>query len=79
MLRWMCGVTLRDRKRTAELLDCLGVVSVDELVTRGRLGWYENVERKDKSDWVSACRELQVEWTQSKVERRGTSVKVDMT
>jgi len=29
----MCGVTLRDRKRTAEF-----------------------VERKDKSDWVSACR-----------------------
>jgi len=27
MLKWMCGVTLRERKRTAELMDCLGVVS----------------------------------------------------
>jgi len=25
MLRWMYGVTLMDRKRTTELIDCLGV------------------------------------------------------
>jgi len=40
MLRWMCGVALRDRKRTAELIDCLGVVSVEEVVNRGRIRWY---------------------------------------
>jgi len=27
MLRWMCGLILRDKKPTAELLDCLGVVT----------------------------------------------------
>jgi len=55
MLRWMFGVTLRDRKRTAELLDCLGVVSVDEMVIyrRLRLRLYRHVEGKDNSDWVS--------------------------
>jgi len=37
MLRWMCGVTLRDRRRTAELMDCLGVVSVEEVVCCGSL------------------------------------------
>jgi len=31
-------VTLRDRIRTEELIDCLRVVSVDEVVSRGRLG-----------------------------------------
>jgi len=34
MLRWMCGVTLRDGMWTEELMDCLGVVSVDEVITK---------------------------------------------
>jgi len=43
--------------------------------SRGRLRWH--VERKDKSDWLSTYRELQVEGTKSEgrqVERRETSV-----
>jgi len=36
---------------------------MDELVSCGRLRWYEHVEHTDKNDWVSACRELQVEET----------------
>jgi len=77
MLRWMSGVTLRDRKQTAELMDCLEVVSVEEVVCCRRLRWYGHVERKDMSDCVSACRELQVEGTKSKGRGRnicGTSV-----
>jgi len=35
MLRRMCGVTLKERTRTAELINCLGVVSVEEVVTHG--------------------------------------------
>jgi len=34
-LKWMCGVTLRDKKRAAELMNFLGVVSVEEVVTHG--------------------------------------------
>jgi len=37
MLRWMCGVTLRDREITLELMDNIGVVSVEEVVSRGRV------------------------------------------
>jgi len=59
VLRWMCSVTFMDRKSTTELMDCLGVVA--EVVGHGRLRWYRHVERKDKSDLVSACRVLQVE------------------
>jgi len=35
-------------------MDCLGVVSAEEVVRRGRLGWYGHVVRKDMSDWVSS-------------------------
>jgi len=50
LLRWMCDVTLTDGIWTAELIDCLGFVSVEKVVSRGRLGWYGNVERKYKCD-----------------------------
>jgi len=77
MLRLMCGIILRDRNHineatSAELMDCLRVVSGKEVVTNGRLKHYGHVKRKYKSDWVSACRELQVEKTKGKRKSRTT-------
>ena len=46
MVRWMCGVTLRDRRSSAELLDLLSVVGVGDMVSmvrRGRLRSFEHV------------------------------------
>jgi hypothetical protein len=60
MVRWMCGVSMRDRKRSLELLDCLGIVGVAERVRQGRLRWFGHVERKSTGDWVSKCREVVV-------------------
>ena len=37
MVRWMCGVSLKDRKRTVDLYSLLGVQSVAEVVRCGRL------------------------------------------
>jgi hypothetical protein len=60
MVRWMCGVTLRDRVPSEELLERLDVVCVTELITRGRLRWFGHVERKEDSDWVKACQKFEV-------------------
>ena len=60
MVRWMCGVSLNDRKRSVDLYRLLGVQSVDEVVRRGRLRWFGHVERKSEDDWVSACRNVVV-------------------
>ena len=46
MVRWMCGVTLKGRKRNQELLDRLGIECVDDVVRRGRLRWFGHVQRK---------------------------------
>jgi len=46
MLRLVCGVTLRDRKRIVELMGCLEVLRVEEMVSRGRQRWYGLVESK---------------------------------
>ena len=60
MVRWMYGVSLKDRKRSVDLYSRLGVQSVDEVVRRGRLRWFGHVERKSEDDWVSACRHVVV-------------------
>ena len=66
MVRWMCDVSLKDRRKLVELRERLGIECVGEVVSRGRLRWYGHVERRDKVDWVSACRELEVEGMRGK-------------
>ena len=46
MVRWMCGVAMKDRKRLQDLLDCLNIMGVAERVRRGRLRWFGHVERE---------------------------------
>ena len=58
MVRWMCGVSLKDRKRSVDLYSLLGIRSVDEVVRHGRLMWFGHVERKSGNDWVSDCRNV---------------------
>jgi len=47
MVKSMCGVSLREEKSSDELLGHLGIVSVADVVLKGRLIWYGHVERKD--------------------------------
>ena len=60
MVRWMSGVTLKDRRPSVELRRGLGIVGVEEVVRRGSLRWFGHVERKEADDWVSKCRNLEV-------------------
>ena len=60
MIRWMCGMTLKDGKTSEELRERLGVVSVSKRVRQNKLRWFGHVERKDEDDWVSACRDFSV-------------------
>jgi hypothetical protein len=50
-----------NRRRSVELRERLGIECVAEVVRHGRLGWFGHVDRKNKSDWVSAGREFEVE------------------
>ena len=60
MVRWMCGVSPKDWKRSEVLYSLLGVQSVAKVVRRGRLRRFGHVERKNGNDWVSACRNVVV-------------------
>jgi len=60
MVRHMCGVTLKDRKASDELRSKLGLESISNVIRRGRLRWFGHVERKDDSDWVKACQQIEI-------------------
>ena len=60
MVRWMCGVSLKDRKCSVDLYSLLDVQSVAEVVRWRRFRWIGHVERKSGEDWVSACRNVVV-------------------
>ena len=72
MVRWMCGVSLKNRISSDELKERLGIEGIDEIVERGRLRWFGHVERKPRENWVSACRGFVVDETKSKGRSRKT-------
>ena len=60
MVRWMCGVSLNDRKRSEVLYSLFNIQSVAEVVKHDRLRWFGHLERKSGDDWVLACRNVMV-------------------
>ena len=58
MIRWMCGVTLKDRCRYEELRKRLEIEDVADVVRKSRLVWFGHLERMVAGDWVSACRNM---------------------
>jgi hypothetical protein len=48
MIRWMCGVSLRDRPKvhSEDLRDWVGVEPIGEVCRSYRLRWFGHVERK---------------------------------
>ena len=60
MVRRMCGVSLKNRKRSVDLYSLLGVQGVADVVRRSRLRWFGHLERRSVDDWVSTCKKVEV-------------------
>ena len=60
MIRWMCGVTLKDRCKIGELRKRMDSEDDSYVVRKRRLRWFDHLERKDEGDRVSACRNMVV-------------------
>ena len=58
MVRWICGVKLKDRLPSKELRERLGVDDIALILQQNRLRWYGHVLRKDD---VKKCMEGEVE------------------
>ena len=61
MVRWMCGIKLKDRLPSEELRERLDVDDIALILQQNRLRWYGHVLRKDDDDWVKKCMEYEVE------------------
>ena len=61
MVRWMCGIKLKDRLPSKELRERLGVDDIALILQQNRLRWYGHVLRKDDNHWVKKCMEYEVE------------------
>ena len=60
MVRWMCGVKLKNRLPSKKLRERLGVDDVALILQQNRLRWYGHVLRKDDDDdWVKKCMEYE--------------------
>ena len=46
MIRWRCGISLKDRRTNEELRRLVGVEPITTFIGSGRLRWYRNVMRK---------------------------------
>ena len=61
MVRWMNGVSLKDRLTSKELQENLQIENITEVVRRARLRWFGHVERKNDEDWVKRTTRLEIE------------------
>ena len=61
MIRWMCGISMKDRGTNEELRRLVGVEPITTVIRSGRLRWSGHVMRKGDEDWVKKCMEFRVE------------------
>ena len=61
MIRWLCSVSMKDRKISEEWRELVGVEPFTTVIKSGRLRWYEHVMRKSDQDWVNKSMEYRVE------------------
>ena len=43
MIRWMCGLTLKERKKNAELRELFGWEPVSLVIKKGSLRWFDTL------------------------------------
>ena len=70
MVRWMCGVKLKDRLPSKELRERLGIDDIALVLQQNRLRWYGHVLRK-VDDWVKKFMEYEVEGPRPRGRPRG--------
>ena len=61
MLRWLMGVSLRERRRSENIRAETGVVPIVEKAREARLRWYGHVIRMEEDDPVKVAWRSQVE------------------
>ena len=56
MIRWMCGISMKDRRTNEELRRVVGVEPITTVIRSGR-----HVMRKRVEDWMKKCMEFRIQ------------------
>ena len=75
MVRWMCGVSLRE-KTNAELRESMDIEKISDVMRCSRLRWMGCVLRKEGNDWVKKSMEMTVEGSRGRGRPKMTWEKV---
>ena len=59
MIRWICGVKVKDRVRSDVLLQKLMIPCITDVCQANRLRWFGHVERSNS--WIKRCTEMVVD------------------
>ena len=70
MLRWILGLTLRDRKRNDDIRRILRVVCITDKVREARLRWFGHVQCREQEDCVRRILKADVRGQRSRGKRR---------
>ena len=76
IVRWMCGVSLREKKTNAELRESMGIEKIRDVMRRRRLRWMRHVLRKEGNDWVKKSMDMTVEGSRGRGRPKMTWEKV---
>ncbi len=52
MLRWILGITLKDRKRNEDIRQMTGVINISEKIREARLRWFGHIVRRDEDNII---------------------------
>ena len=61
MIRWMCGVTTRNRYPCEELRARVGVKPIVDVMHQRRLHWFGHIERREDNSWLKKVQILAVD------------------
>ena len=61
MIRWMCGISMKDRRTSEYLRRMVGVEPITTVIRSAGLRWYGHMMRKNDDDWVKKCMKFRVE------------------
>jgi len=70
MLRWILGLTLKDRKRNDDIRRIIGVARITDKVREARLRWYGRIQRREEDDCVKRILEADVHGQRSRGRQR---------
>ena len=70
MLRWILGLTLRNKKKNDDICRILGVACITDKVREARSRWFGHVQRREEEDYVRRILEADVRGQRSRGRQR---------